>query len=84
MPCRKIPYQHIDPLKKELQKMVKDKIITPITLPTEFVNPIVIVKKHNNQIRICPDPKKLNAALCREHFNLPTFDEITHDMAGAK
>lgn len=85
MPCRKVAFQLINPLKKELDRMLKDQIITKVDEPTEFVHPIVIVKKkENDQIRICLDPKHLNDALIREYYSLPTFEDLTSEMAGSK
>ncbi|KAJ8917066.1 hypothetical protein NQ315_012985 [Exocentrus adspersus] len=61
------------------KKIVKFKLDTGaqvrVTEPTEFVNPIVLVKKPNNDIRICLDPQNLNKALIRERYELPTFEE---------
>lgn len=37
---------------------------------------MTIVKKANGDLRICLDPKELNLAIKREHFRLPTLDEI--------
>ncbi|KAG5873021.1 hypothetical protein JTB14_037635 [Gonioctena quinquepunctata] len=83
VPCRKVPFQLMGKLKDELKKMCKDEIIVKVTEPTEFVNPITIVKKVNNQIRICLDPQKLNQAILREHYELPIFDELVHEMNGS-
>lgn len=83
-PIRQIPFQLVTPLKEELDSMVNDGIIAPITEPTEFVNPIVIVKKPNNKLRICLDPKNLNEAIQREHYKIPTFDELTQNLKDSK
>lgn len=84
VPCRKVPFQLMNKLKAELDKMVKDEVIVKVTEPTEFVNPIVLVNKINDNIRICLDPQTLNESLLREHYELPTFDEITRNVAGSK
>lgn len=84
-PCRKIPFSLMNGLEQELKRMENDGIISKITKPTEFVNPIVLVKKNNSdRIRICLDPQNLNKCLRREHYKLPTFEEITNDMKNAK
>lgn len=82
-PCRKVPFKLMDAYKKELIQMVKDEIITAVDEPTEFVNPIVIVMKPDKSLRICLDPQHLNSCLMREHFKLPTFEEVTSKMAGS-
>ena len=41
-------------------------------------------KKNSNRLRICIDPQNLNAAIQREHYQLPTIEEITSRLASAK
>lgn len=82
--CR-VPFTVIDELKIELEKMVNNDIIIKEEEPTDWVSPIVVVKNKNNKgIRICLDPFHLNKVLLREHFNLPTFEEISSKFSGAK
>ncbi len=83
-PCRKIPFSIRDDLEKELKRMKVLNVITEVTEPTEWVSALVIVHKKQGKLRICLDPKNLNAAIRREHFKLPTREEITSKFAGAK
>ncbi|CAI6374637.1 unnamed protein product [Macrosiphum euphorbiae] len=81
----RVPFTVIDELKRELESMVNNDIIIKEEEPTEWVNPIVVVKNKNKMgIRICLDPFHLNKVLLREHFNLPTFEEISSKFSGAK
>lgn len=48
------------------------------------MNSMVCVRKPNGDLRVCMDPKDLNNNIKREHYQIPTRDEITSDMAGAK
>jgi hypothetical protein len=52
--------------------------------PTDWVSSMVVVEKPNGKLRICLDPKHLNKAIKREHFQLPTIEDITTRMANAK
>ena len=45
---------------------------------------MVVVQKKDGSLRICIDPKDLNRALKREHYQLPTIEEITARMQGAR
>lgn len=83
-PCRKIPYKLYEAVQDELKFMLTSNIIAKVEEPTDMVNPIVIVKKQNNQIRICLDPTYLNQYLMREQYALPTFEDLTAKMHGAK
>ena len=64
--------------------MEKLKVIVKIEEPTQWVNPIVIVEKPNGKLRICLDPRDLNTAVMREHYQLPTVEEITCRLSEAK
>lgn len=82
-PSRRVPFQLLGKLRSTLQTMIKDGIIKKVTEPTEFVHPIVLVRKPNDEIRICLDPQNLNKALMREHYELPTFDELIKNLHGS-
>ena len=72
-------------LKAELDQMVRDKFIRKVTEPTDWVNSIVVVEKpKTGKLRICLDPKALNEAIRRPHFQIPTLDDIASQLSGAK
>ncbi|KAF2895195.1 hypothetical protein ILUMI_10978, partial [Ignelater luminosus] len=73
-------YQFLPVLEDELKKMVNDGIISKITEPTKFVNPIVLVSKPNGKLRICLDSAVLNKAIVREYQHLSTFEELTSEL----
>ena len=81
---RKIPLNLRNQLKAELGRMCKLKVIEKVSYPTEWLNPIVIVEKPGKQLRICLDPRELNKAIKREHYQLPTVEEIASRLAGAQ
>ena len=83
-PCRKVPFAQHEELKKELERMESLNVIQRVEEPTEWVNSMVIVTKPNGNLRICLDPRNLNKAIQREHFKLPTREEIMSNFAGAK
>ena len=76
-PPRKIPASMRSAVKEELSKMEKTGVIKRIEEPTEWVNSMVVVEKPAGGLRICLDPRDLNKAIQREHYQLPTFDEIS-------
>ena len=83
-PSRRVPQALMEPLKKELNSMVNMGVFEPVTEPTEWVNPLVVAFKKNDKLRVCLDPKDLNEALCREHYPLPVFEDITYNVHGAR
>ena len=72
----------INPQTKELDRMVKMEIITPINEPTNWISSLVIVEKPNGHFPICLDPRQFNQAIKRPHFAMPTAEEILVQMWG--
>ena len=83
-PPRKLPISMHDTVKKELDAMVENKVIAPVTEPTQWVSSMVVVQKRNNKIRICLDPKDLNRAIMRSHYPLPTVEQVATRLSNAK
>ena len=80
---------HILPLyKAELDKMIEQGVIVPVTEPTEWVNSIVchVTDKPDGskKVRLCLDPKDLNKNIKREHYYSKTIDEILPLLHGSK
>lgn len=81
---RRVPHAIKDKLKAELTKMEQSEVITKVTVPTDWVNSLVIVEKPNGKLRICLDPKDLNEAIKRPHYQMPTLEDALAKMSGAK
>ena len=84
LPVRKVPFAVKDPLKQELERLVKTGILQPVDVPTNWISAMVVVKKSNGKIRLCIDPKPLNAAHKRNHYPLPVIDDLLPLLAKAK
>ena len=83
-PPRRIPVALQDALKHELETLVKQNIITKVDTPTNWVNSIVCVSKPNGSLRLCLDPKDLNAAIKRPHYVTATLDDVLPKLKGAR
>ncbi|XP_061876955.1 uncharacterized protein K02A2.6-like [Entelurus aequoreus] len=81
--ARRVPAPLKDSLKKELDRMIMLGVIKKVNEPTDWVNSMVITKKKNGELRICMDPKDLNESIKREHYQIPTREEIISEMSGA-
>ncbi|XP_063391344.1 uncharacterized protein K02A2.6-like [Cydia fagiglandana] len=81
---RKLPFAIKDAVKNKLLEMEAQNIIAKVEGPSDWVSSITVVKKSNGDLRICLDPKELNNAIKREHFRLPTIDEIVSNLSGAR
>lgn len=81
---RRIPIQLREKVKIELNRMVKEGVIEPIDMATEWCAPMVAVLKKNMSVRICVDFTELNKYVIRERMVLPSVDETLAQMGGAK
>jgi len=82
-PPRRVPVALRPRIKSKLDELVERQVIVPVTEPTKWVSIMLAVIKPN-KIRICIDPRDLNRAIRREHYQLPTIEEVTTRLAGAK
>ncbi len=80
---RRIPLPLVPKVKEEIDKMLKVGVIVEEEGPTDWCSPIVPVTKPNGRIRICVDLKKLNQAVKRERFVIPTVEDILGRMSGS-
>ena len=67
----------------ELKRLEELKIITHVDEPTEWVSQFVVAMKKSGSLRICIDPKPLNAALKRERYQIPVIDDLLPDVTDA-
>ena len=82
-PPRKVPVALQKQVKIELERMENLKVIQPVTEATEWVSSMVTVVKPG-KVRICLDPKNLNAAIMRKHYPMLTIEEVVAKLANAK
>ena len=64
--------------------MVDLQVIEPVSGLSDWVNAMVIVEKSNGKLRIYLDPRDLDQVIKRHHLQLPTPEEITARMPGAR
>lgn len=57
-------------------------MITPVNEPTEWVNSLVATKKKNGALRVCLDSCNLNQAVKRQHYTIPTPEDVRSRLAG--
>nr|XP_015833782.1 PREDICTED: uncharacterized protein K02A2.6-like [Tribolium castaneum] len=83
-PPRRIPLSLQPKLEETLKELERQGIIEKVEYPTDWVNSLVIVEKKTGQLRLCLDPKDLNKAIKREHYMIPTAQDIIPRLAGKK
>ena len=59
-------------------------IISPVQEPTEWVSRMMVVGKPDGDVSICLDPSELNKAIQRQHFSVPTVEQLFSKLSKAR
>ena len=79
---RRVPLSLQPKLKQKLDSLVEAGVLIEQNEPTDWVNSLLTVEKKDGSLRLCLDPKDLNKAIKREHYAIPTVDDITAQLHG--
>ena len=71
-------------LKSQIETMLEQGVISPVTAPTEWYAGIVPVLKPNGKVRICVELTELNKAVQREVHPMPSVDESLAKLGNSK
>lgn len=84
-PARRVLFAFKDRRKTELDNMEKDGIICKVTEPTEWVDALGVCEEpKTHKLRVCLHPRPLKKAIMRPHYPLPTLEDVTSKLVGAK
>ena len=87
---RRLPVVIVERVQRKLEEMTADGTIEKVNQPTDWVSSMPMLGKPSieadgdSKIRICLDLRDLNVAIKREHFPMPTLEEIATRLHGAK
>ncbi|KAI3380790.1 hypothetical protein SNEBB_010510, partial [Seison nebaliae] len=81
---RRVPIPLLPAVEKQIKSMVDDGIIEPVTRPTAWCAPMVVVPKRDGSVRITTDFSHLNQAVQRERFELPSVDDTVAQLGRAR
>ena len=85
-PVRLPPYRLLQVYRsdvdQELQEMLAQKIIEPLTI--EWAAAIVLVKKKDGILRLCVDYQRLNSASLTDAYPMPRIDDMIDQLGKAK
>jgi hypothetical protein len=80
--ARRLPILMQKQVDTELERLLELGVIEPVSKPPTWVNPIVVVPKDGNNIRMCVDMRAPNSAIIREPYQIPTLEELLHEFNG--
>ncbi|KAL1454662.1 hypothetical protein WDU94_010876 [Cyamophila willieti] len=83
-PPRRVAYSLLPRLEETLNKLINQNIIAKVEQPVNWCSNLVLVEKPNGDLRICLDPIDLNKVIKREHYFIPTLEEIKSKLSGKK
>ena len=83
-PARRFPYAKKQTLQATLASLQDRGIIVDVDGPTEWVHNLVVTEKKNGRMRLCLDPRPLNKAIRREHYRLPTPEDVQTQLSGKR
>ena len=75
----RMPHSLKDKLKHTIDKHVQSGVLVKEDELTDWVHNLDIVEKSNGSLRLCLDPRELNPAVKREHYRIPTIQEISSE-----
>lgn len=86
---RKLAYLRIPEAMKQkvdakILEMLRADIIEPVNGPADWISPMIVVPKGNNDIRLCINMRHPNKAIQREHFPIPIIETFLNKLRGAK
>ena len=83
-PIRRTPFSLRPKVEEKIQELTDLDIIEPAQGRTPWVNPVVVVPKSGEDIRLCIDMRRANEAILRARHPIPTVEEIRQSMNGSK
>ena len=76
-PPRNVHQTLLPKLKSTLESLKKSWVIEQVEEATDWVNNLVIVEKQSGNLRLCLDPRDLNVYIKRQHYKIPTLNDVT-------
>lgn len=83
-PLRRVPFHLREAVEKKIDQLLEIDIIERVEGPTPWVNPVVVAPKAaEDDIRMCLDMRRGNAAIIRGRYLILTVDELLQGMNGS-
>lgn len=80
---RRLPLLLREQVAHELSRLERSGVIERVSA-SDWVSPLVVVKKKNGSLRLCVDLREPNKAIVIDGFPLPHIEELLEQLTGAK
>ncbi|MGL5707931.1 MAG: reverse transcriptase family protein, partial [Aeromonas sp.] len=77
-----MPIHWEEEIEREVQKLIKNKIIGPSTSP--WAARLIPVRKKDGNLRLCVDYRQLNEVTIRDQYPLPRIDQVLDTLASIR
>ena len=77
---RRIPFHVRKEVESELERLEALDVIEPVSGPTPWISPVVVVPKKTSGVRLCIDMREANKAISREKHPMHTVDDLITDL----
>ena len=78
----RIPYKMQKTVEEKLASMENARIVAKVEIPTSWISNMTTVWKSGKaKVRICLDPRYLNKVVRRNHFNMPTLEDVPPELS---
>ena len=81
--ARPIPFAHRPEVRRLLDDLVRQGVIVPVSEPTEWAAPLVVIRNKNGKLRICIDHTRLNRFVQRPTHPTRTPKDAISEVDGA-
>ena len=73
---RKVSYALREDFQTKIVELEEQGVIAKVDTSTPWISNCLAVRKPNGSARVYIDPSDLNKAIQRNHFPLPTIDDV--------
>ena len=84
IPTCRLPPAVMEPVREVLKRMEHNNVIHPITEPTKWCSPMLVMRKKSGDVCLVVDFRELNKAVQRQTYQIPGLDDMLPLLKNSK